>query len=82
MTTDPSGYSIAELCSTLEVSRSGFYDHARKAQRDRRGQDDVLAEQINVIFLDSQVCLFLSGQFANLYEASKEQPRDPRNPIR
>jgi putative transposase len=49
-----SGYSIAEMCLTLAVSRSGLYDHGKKLQRDRRQQDVILAEKISLIFLESR----------------------------
>ena len=54
MRTEQSGYSTAEMCLTLGVSRSGLYDHTRKHQRDRRQKDAALAEQIFLIFLESR----------------------------
>jgi putative transposase len=39
-------HSIAAMCQTLAVSRSGYYDHAHKAQRPRRQQDQVIATKL------------------------------------
>jgi ribosomal protein L32 len=36
-------HSIAAMCQTLEVSRSGYYQHTHKAGRPRRQQDQVIA---------------------------------------
>jgi putative transposase len=54
MKTEPSCYSITEMCLTLGVSRSGLYDHSQKHQGQRRQQDGELAEQIALIFLESR----------------------------
>src|SRR5438309_464128 len=54
MKTEQSCYSVAEMCLTLGVSRSGLYDHTQKNQRNRRQQDATLAEQIAVIFVQSR----------------------------
>jgi putative transposase len=54
MRTEPSCYSVAEMCLTLGVSRSGLYDHTQKHQGERRQQDGELAEQIALIFLESR----------------------------
>ncbi len=45
---------MKELCRTLEVSRSGFYDHTHKLRRSRRLQDAVLAEQVREAFIQSR----------------------------
>ena len=39
-----------EICTTLEVSRSGFYDHTNKHRRSRRVQDGVLAHEVSDAF--------------------------------
>ena len=44
-------YSVVELCLALGVSRSGFYDHEQKPDCERRREDDVLAQQISLLFL-------------------------------
>jgi len=54
MRTEQSGYSVAQMCLALGVSRSGLYDHSHKNQSDRRQQDAILAEQIALIFLESR----------------------------
>ena len=54
MKTEPSCYSITEMCLTLGVSRSGLYDHSQKHQGQRRQQDEQLGEQIALIFLESR----------------------------
>jgi putative transposase len=54
MKTEPSCYSITEMCLTLGVSRSGLYDHSQKHQGQRRQQDEQLGEQIVLIFLESR----------------------------
>lgn len=36
-------HSIAAMCQTLEVSRSGYYEHTHKAGRPRRQQDQAIA---------------------------------------
>ena len=36
-------HSIADMCQTLEVSRSGYYDHTHKARRPRRQQDQAIS---------------------------------------
>lgn len=43
-----------EICTTLEVSRSGFYDHTNKHRRSRRVQDGVLAEVVSDAFAQSR----------------------------
>jgi len=45
---------MAEICTTLEVSRSGYYDHTNKHQRARRLQDKVLAQEVQEAFLQSR----------------------------
>ncbi len=45
---------MKELCRTLEVSRSGFYDDLQKPRRRRRLEDAVLAEQVREAFLESR----------------------------
>jgi putative transposase len=42
--------SVQELCSLFEVSRSGYYDHLRKAERTRRQEDLQLGRQIEAVF--------------------------------
>ena len=39
-------HRLTDMCQTLEVSRSGYYDHALKAQRPRRQQDKVIAAKL------------------------------------
>jgi transposase InsO family protein len=43
-------FTMKELCRTLEVSRSGFYDHLTKPSRPRRVQDAVLATELRQAF--------------------------------
>ena len=43
-----------EICMTLEVSRSGFYDHTNKHRRSRRVQDVVLAQEVSNAFTQSR----------------------------
>jgi putative transposase len=45
---------MKELCRTLEVSRSGFYDHTHKPLRPRRQQDAVLAQEVRNAFIQSR----------------------------
>ena len=53
--TDPQGgFNVKELCHTLEVSRSGFYDHAHKPKGARRVQDRVLTEHLHTAFAQSR----------------------------
>lgn len=47
-------FTVEELCTTLEVSRSGFYDHTRKALRPRRREDEILAGEVGKAFADSR----------------------------
>lgn len=54
MRTEQSCYSTAQMCLALGVSRSGLYDHTQKHQGERRQQDQELAEQIALIFLQSR----------------------------
>jgi transposase InsO family protein len=54
MRTEQSGYSTVEMCLALGVSRSGLYDHTQKPQGERRQEDEQLAEQIALIFLESR----------------------------
>ena len=54
MRTESSCYSVVEMCLALGVSRSGLYDHSQKHQGQRRQQDEELAEQIALIFLESR----------------------------
>jgi len=48
------GATVKELCTVLDVSRSGFYAQGRKRERARRRQDAGLAEQIGRIFVQSR----------------------------
>ena len=48
------GATVKELCTVLDVSRSGFYAQGRKRERARRRQDVGLAEQIGRIFVQSR----------------------------
>lgn len=41
---------LSEACLTLEVSRSGYHAHLRKAQRTRRRQDVLLAREVQQAF--------------------------------
>jgi putative transposase len=41
---------LTEACLTLEVSRSGYHAHLRKAQRTRRRQDTLLAREVQEAF--------------------------------
>jgi putative transposase len=41
---------LSEACLTLEVSRSGYHAHLRKAQRTRRLQDTLLAREVRQAF--------------------------------
>lgn len=45
---------MAEICTTLEVSKSGFYDHTHKHRRPRRLQDGVLAQEVREAFEQSR----------------------------
>ena len=54
MRTEQSGYSTTEMCLALGVSRSGLYDHTQKHHGERRQEDNQLAEQIALIFLESR----------------------------
>jgi transposase InsO family protein len=47
-------FTMNEICTTLEVSRSGFYDHTNKHRRSRRIQDGVLAEVVSDAFAQSR----------------------------
>ncbi len=47
-------FKMNEICTTLEVSRSGFYDHLHKSGRMRRHQDSVLAGTLREAFLESR----------------------------
>jgi putative transposase len=46
-------YCIGALSDTLEVSRSGFYAHRRKAQCRRYQEDQRLLERVEKIFIES-----------------------------
>ena len=46
--------SVHELCTLFEVSRSGYYDHLRKAERVRRQQDVQLGQQMEAVFQASR----------------------------
>jgi putative transposase len=46
--------NLAEACCALEVSRSGYHAHLRKAQRPRRVQDAELARELQEAFLSSR----------------------------
>jgi putative transposase len=41
---------LTEACLTLEVSRSGYHAHLRKAQRTRRRQDILIAREVQEAF--------------------------------
>jgi transposase InsO family protein len=41
---------VAAWCEALDVSRSGYYDHRRKAQRPRRQSDENLAKAVHDCF--------------------------------
>ena len=45
---------MKEICTALEISRSGFYDHTHKHRRTRRLQDEVLAQEVREAFLESR----------------------------
>jgi putative transposase len=47
-------YSRRELCETLGVSRSGWYNHLQKPNARRRLDDEVLAQRIDEIFTQSR----------------------------
>src|SRR5512140_2986428 len=47
-------YSVVELCWALGVSRSGLYDHEQKPDRERRREDDILAQKISLLFLEGR----------------------------
>jgi transposase-like protein len=87
------GYHVEQLCQVLEVSRSGFYDHGKKAQRPRRQQDSLLAERLRGLFLQSRQtygCLRLQhalrqqqircgkNRIARLMKAHQLRPRQKR----
>jgi transposase InsO family protein len=46
--------NLTEACQTLEVSRSGYHAHLRKAQRPRRVQDAVVATEVRAAFVASR----------------------------
>lgn len=48
------GNSVTELCLLFNVSRSGYYDHFRKAARSRRQEDQRLGQQIEELFKASR----------------------------
>lgn len=43
-------WTIAEMCRTLEVSRSGFYDWQSRPRSDREITDAMLAREIEAIW--------------------------------
>lgn len=45
---------LTAACQTLEVSRSGYHAHQRKAQRPRRMQDAVVATEVRAAFVASR----------------------------
>ena len=47
-------YPLATMAEALEVSKSGFFAHRRKAERPRRREDRALAEKIRPIFAASR----------------------------
>jgi putative transposase len=47
-------FTMKEICTALEISRSGFYDHTHKHRRPRRLQDEVLAREVRDAFLESR----------------------------
>jgi hypothetical protein len=47
---DQSKASVKELCLLFDVSRSGYYDHFRKAAGSRRQEDQRLGQQIEELF--------------------------------
>jgi len=46
--------SVRELCALFQVSRSGYYDHLRKAERTRRQEDVQLGRQMEAVFRASR----------------------------
>jgi len=48
-----STWSVAEMCRVLEVSRQGFYDWQSRAPSDRELTDQVLADEIEAIWICS-----------------------------
>jgi putative transposase len=51
---DDPNTDVAAWCRALEVSRSGYYDHLRKAGRPRRREDTSLAEVVHDCFRASR----------------------------
>lgn len=47
------GLSIAQYCKTLEVSRSGFYDWAKRGPCERDLYDGQLSVEIEAIYIAS-----------------------------
>jgi putative transposase len=47
-------FTMNEICAAMEVSRSGFYDHAHKHRGIRRMQDEVLAQEVSEAFAQSR----------------------------
>jgi transposase InsO family protein len=54
METMKSEYPLAAMTEALEVSRSGFFAHRRKAQGQRRQEDDELSAAMEPIFVASR----------------------------
>ena len=54
MATLKSSYCLTEMADALEISKSGFYAHERKAERPRARQDQELASEIEPIFYASR----------------------------
>lgn len=46
-------WSVCEMCATLEVSRSGFYDWQRRGPSARELADRVLAREIELVYIAS-----------------------------
>ena len=47
-------YPVRDVCAVLEVSRSGFYAHGHKSERNRRREDCALSNALKSAFLDSR----------------------------
>lgn len=46
-------WSVSQMCAVLGVSRSGFYDWQRRARSDRDVSDELLAQEIEAIWVAS-----------------------------
>lgn len=47
-------FNVKELCTTFEVSRSGYYAHHLKDQGERRQQDADLSSEIEAAFVENR----------------------------